>query len=70
MRLIRRVGVNYSLSSADLKELVDTMSYGQAAVDTVVMMFSRLRDPDGVDAVIDAFTYPEDKVAIRSKLGR
>ena len=31
-------------------------------------MYTKLRDKEGIDAVIEAFQYAEDKQAIRTKL--
>jgi hypothetical protein len=69
IRLVRRVGINYSVSCAELKELTQVMRYGQAAIDTVVMMYVKLRDKEGIDDIINSFQYEEDKQQIRTKLG-
>jgi len=68
IRLIRQVAINYTLTCAEVKELAEAQRYGQSAVDTVVLSFPKLSDPQGIGLVIESFKYPEDKAQIRSQL--
>jgi len=69
LRLIRRVALNYSMSCAELKELVEVQRFGSGAVDTVVLVYPKLRDPELVEnVVIASFKYQEDKDAIKTRL--
>lgn len=69
LRIIKRVASNYKLTCAQLIELVKIQRFGQASVDTAVLCYGQLVDPENFGQVLAIYPYPEDKVAITTKLG-
>lgn len=56
LRIIKRVAGSYKLTCAQLIELVKIQRFGSASVDTAVLCYSTLVDPDHFNEVIEMYT--------------
>jgi hypothetical protein len=70
LRLIKRVASSYKFTCQQVVELVKIQRFGEASVQTAVLCYPNLVDPESfLTVVVPVFPYQEDKVNITTKLG-